>query len=73
MYEPPPVCPKVVAAGDLRDRVVPERLPVDEVEPERIAARGDAPDSSVYVHIWRKEADKKWKLAVIVENPIRPK
>src|SRR5205807_8391354 len=40
VHEPPPVCPKGVARGDLRDRVVPEWLPVDEVERERIAARG---------------------------------
>jgi len=40
---------------------------------ERVSSRGDAPDSSVYVHIWRKEADKKWRIAAIVENPLRGK
>jgi ketosteroid isomerase-like protein len=38
---------------------------------ERVASRSEAPDSSVYMHVWRKEADRKWRIAVIVENPIK--
>jgi hypothetical protein len=38
---------------------------------ERVASRSEAPDSSTYMHIWRKEADRKWRIALIVENPIK--
>jgi ketosteroid isomerase-like protein len=27
-------------------------------------------DSGVYMHVWRREAGKKWKLALAVENPL---
>jgi len=37
---------------------------------ERTSSRGTAPDSSAYVHIWRKEADRKWRIIVIVESPV---
>ncbi len=37
---------------------------------ERAGAPGIASDSSTYLHIWRKEADRKWRIAVIVECPI---
>ncbi len=33
---------------------------------------GQAPDSSVYVHVWRR-ADGDWKIAAAVENPLRHK
>ncbi|HET7380629.1 MAG TPA: nuclear transport factor 2 family protein, partial [Gaiellales bacterium] len=32
-----------------------------------------AADSCVYVHVWRKGADKRWKLALEVLNPLRRK
>jgi ketosteroid isomerase-like protein len=38
---------------------------------ERIASRSDAPDSTAYFHVWRKEADRRWRLASIVENPVK--
>ncbi len=38
---------------------------------ERMAARSEAPDSSVYLHVWRKEADHRWRMAAIVENPLK--
>ena len=37
---------------------------------ERMSSRGAEADSSTYLHIWRKEADRKWRIAVIVENPV---
>ena len=37
---------------------------------ERVGARKDQPDSSVYLHVWRKEADRHWRIAAIVENPL---
>jgi ketosteroid isomerase-like protein len=30
-----------------------------------------APDSSVYLHIWRRGPDRNWKVALALENPIR--
>jgi ketosteroid isomerase-like protein len=54
-------------------------------EAQRIARSGDlgctygmlerrsgraAPDSSVYLHIWRKGADGRWKVALALENPL---
>jgi ketosteroid isomerase-like protein len=33
---------------------------------------GEPPDSSVYVHVWRRERDGAWRLALMVENPVRP-
>ena len=29
-----------------------------------------AADSGVYLHVWRRGADRKWKLALAVENPL---
>lgn len=40
---------------------------------ERASSRGAAPDSSTYLHIWRREADRNWRIAVIVENPLPPR
>lgn len=39
---------------------------------ERASAMGPAA-SSTYLHIWRKEADRKWRIAVIVESPLPPR
>lgn len=38
----------------------------------RLLRRGsEAPsDSGVFLHVWRREAGKKWKLALAVENPL---
>ena len=38
---------------------------------ERVASRSSAPDSVSYFHVWRKEADRKWRIASIVENPVK--
>jgi hypothetical protein len=38
---------------------------------EREAARGAPPDSSAYVHIWRRGQDGVWRMAAMVENPLR--
>jgi len=40
---------------------------------ERAPLQGEKPASSTYLHVWRKEADRKWRIAVIVENPIPPR
>jgi len=40
---------------------------------ERLAPRGESPDSSVYLHIWRREADRQWRIAMMVERPLRPR
>jgi ketosteroid isomerase-like protein len=34
--------------------------------------RPAAVDTSVFVHVWRREQDTVWRLALIVENPIHP-
>ena len=39
---------------------------------ERASATGPA-ETSTYLHIWRKEADRKWRMAVIVECPLPPR
>ena len=36
---------------------------------ERRAAAGSAPDSSVYLHVWRREAGG-WKVALALETPL---
>ncbi len=36
-----------------------------------VRPRTAAPDTSVYVHVWRREQDTVWRLALIVENPLR--
>ena len=36
----------------------------------RLVSANAAPDSGVYVHLWRREAGKPWKLALAVENPL---
>jgi ketosteroid isomerase-like protein len=35
-----------------------------------VRAAGDAPDSSVFMHVWRREADGAWRMALVVENPL---
>lgn len=37
----------------------------------RPAAAGAAPDSSVFLHIWRREPDGRWRIALTVENPTK--
>jgi ketosteroid isomerase-like protein len=32
---------------------------------------GQAPDSTVYVHIWRRTDGNHWKLSTVMDNPIR--
>lgn len=39
---------------------------------ERASTLGPAVPST-YLHIWRKEADRKWRIAVIVECPLPPR
>src|SRR5207237_8829721 len=36
------------------------------------AASDLAADSSVYLHVWRQDSDKSWKLALEVLNPLPP-
>ena len=31
---------------------------------------GQAPDSTVYVHIWRRQAGNQWKVCAVVDNPL---
>ena len=33
-------------------------------------ASGAPADSGVYLHIWRRGPDHRWKLALVVENPL---
>ena len=37
---------------------------------ERRGAAGTAPDSSVYLHVWRRTPDGRWKVALALENPL---
>ena len=37
---------------------------------ERRRLGGAAPDSCVYLHVWRREADGRWKVALALENPL---
>lgn len=37
----------------------------------RPGATGAAPDSSVFVHVWRRERDGRWRVALAVENPVK--
>jgi ketosteroid isomerase-like protein len=37
---------------------------------ERRGAAGAAPDSSVYLHVWRRSTDGRWKVALALENPL---
>ena len=37
---------------------------------ERRVAGAAAPDSSVYLHVWRKGPDGRWQVALVLENPL---
>ena len=37
---------------------------------ERRGASGAAPDSSTYLHVWRRLPDGRWKVALALENPL---
>ena len=37
---------------------------------ERRRLGGAAPDSSVYLHVWRRDPDGKWKVALALENAL---
>ncbi len=37
---------------------------------ERRGLGGTAPDSSVYLHVWRRNADGRWKVALALENAL---
>ena len=37
---------------------------------ERRHLGGAAPDSSVYLHVWRRGTDGRWKVALALENPL---
>jgi ketosteroid isomerase-like protein len=37
---------------------------------ERPHLGGATPDSSVYLHVWRRGADGRWKVALALENPL---
>jgi ketosteroid isomerase-like protein len=37
---------------------------------ERRAARDATPDSSVYLHVWRRGADGRWQVALALEDPL---
>ena len=37
---------------------------------ERRASASAAPDSSVYLHVWRRGTDRRWKVALALENPL---
>lgn len=37
---------------------------------ERRRLGGAEPDSSVYLHVWRRNADGKWKVALTLEKPL---
>jgi ketosteroid isomerase-like protein len=37
---------------------------------ERRRLGGAAPDSSVYLHVWRKGADGRWKVTLALESPL---
>jgi ketosteroid isomerase-like protein len=37
---------------------------------ERRAAVSAEPDSSVYLHVWRRGGDGRWKVALALENPL---
>jgi ketosteroid isomerase-like protein len=34
---------------------------------------GQAPDTTVYVHVWRLGAGDKWRMSAVVDNPLRRK
>ena len=37
----------------------------------RLRHLGGAPDSSVYLNVWRRERDGKWRVSMMVDNPLR--
>jgi ketosteroid isomerase-like protein len=37
---------------------------------ERRHLGGAAPDSSIYLHVWRRGTDGRWKVALALENPL---
>ena len=37
---------------------------------ERRGAAGAAPDSSVYLHVWRRTTGGRWNVALVLENPL---
>jgi ketosteroid isomerase-like protein len=37
----------------------------------RIHQHGAAPDSSVYLNVWRRERDGKWRVSLMVDNPLK--
>jgi ketosteroid isomerase-like protein len=37
----------------------------------RLRHLGAVPDSSVYLDIWRRERDGKWRVSLMVDNPLK--
>lgn len=37
----------------------------------RLRHLGAAPDSSVYLNVWRRERDGKWRVSLMVDNPLQ--
>jgi len=37
---------------------------------ERRRLGGAAPDSGVYLHVWRRDPGGRWKVALALENPL---